>query len=84
MLNYFVLLLQTLSREYIVKTTIKVDEELITKLKKYTGIDETPKLVQRAVRYIIAYEEAVLQAEKTGKREDLRNTIRRLYDDKEQ
>ena len=71
-------------REFIVKTTVKIDEDLLTKLKRYTGIDETPKLVQRAVRYIIAYEEAVLQAEKTGKREDLRNTIRRLYDDKEQ
>lgn len=49
------------------KTTVKIDEELLTKLKRYTGIDETPKLVQRAVRYIIAYEEALLQAEKTGR-----------------
>lgn len=41
------------------KATITIDDDLLFRAKTFSGISENPKLVKRAIEYIIAYEHAV-------------------------
>ena len=62
------------------RITATIDDEKVKGAKEITGIEQNSKLVLRALHYIIAYEEAILHAEKTGNRFDVRQNIRRVYD----
>lgn len=65
------------------KATITIDDDLLFRAKTFSGISENPKLVKRAIEYIIAYEHAVARAEETGNFDDMRITVLRLYDNEE-
>ena len=62
------------------RTTVTIDDETVMGAKEITGIEQNSKLVLRALHYIVAYEEAILHAEKTGNHFDIRRNIRRFYD----
>lgn len=61
------------------KATVTIDDELLYRAKKFSGISGNPQLVERALEYIIAYKQAVARAEETGNPNDLRLTILQLY-----
>lgn len=61
------------------KVTVTIDDELLYRAKKFSGISDNPQLAERALEYIIAYKHAVARAEETGNPNDLRLTILQLY-----
>lgn len=65
------------------RTTVTIDDETVAGAKEITGIEQNSKLVHRALHYIVAYEEGVRHAEKTGDYLDVRRIVRRLYDNEE-
>jgi Arc/MetJ family transcription regulator len=40
------------------RTTITIDDELLAKAKRYTGIEETPALVREALKSLVEREAA--------------------------
>ena len=40
------------------RTTITIDDELLAKAKRYTGIEETPALVREALKSVVEREAA--------------------------
>lgn len=61
------------------KATVTIDDELLYRAKRFSGISDNPQLVKRALEYIIAYEKAAARAEETGNPNDMRLTVLRLY-----
>lgn len=62
------------------KTIVTIDDDLLARAKEFSGVSENPKLIRRAIEYVIAYEKAVLRAEETNDFGEVRRTVRRLYD----
>lgn len=62
------------------KTTVKIDDDLLARAKKFSGVTDNPKLIQRAIEYIIAYEKALIRGEEMNDYDEVRKTVRRLYD----
>ncbi len=64
------------------RTTVTINDDLLAKAKKFSGVSENSKLIRQAIRFIIAKEKAVRYAEQTGNRKDLRDMMFQLYDSK--
>ena len=62
------------------RTTVNIADDLLAKAKQFSGESENPELIRRAVKFIIAREKAIRHAERTGNRQDMRDTMRKLYD----
>ena len=62
------------------RATVTIDDDLLSRAKEFSGISENPKLIRRAIEYIIAYEQAIARANETGNFDDMRLTVQRLYD----
>lgn len=63
------------------RSTVTIADDLLEKAKQFSGESENPELIRRIVRFIIAWEKAFRHAERTGNRQDMRDTIKKLYDD---
>ena len=62
------------------RTTVTIDDDLLERVKGYTGITDTKTLVRRAVEYIIAYEKGVARTHETGDLRDVGRVVRELYE----
>lgn len=62
------------------KTTVKIDDDLLARAKKFSGVTDNPKLIKRAIEYIIAYQKALIRGEEMNDYDEVRKTVRRLYD----
>lgn len=62
------------------KTTVTIDDDLLARAKKFSGVTEDPELIERAIEYVIAYEKALLRGEEMNDYDEVRKTVRRLYD----
>ena len=62
------------------KTTVKIDDDLLARAKKFSGVTDNPKLIQRSIEYIIAYQKALIRGEEMNDYDEVRKTVRRLYD----
>ncbi len=62
------------------RTTLTIDDDMLERAKEFSGISENAKLVRRAVEYIIAFERGNALARETGNIDDVRLTVRKLFD----
>ena len=62
------------------KTRITIDDDLLRRAKMFSGIENNPKLIQRSIEYIVAYEKAKRRAAEKNDFHEVRRTVRRLYD----
>ena len=62
------------------RATVTIDDELLYRAKEFSGISDNPKLIRRAIEYIIAYEHAIARGTETGSFDEIRRTVKRLYD----
>ena len=62
------------------KTSVTVDDDLLRRAKMFSGIENNPKLIQRSIEYIVAYEKAKRRAREMNDYHEVRRTVRRLYD----
>ena len=62
------------------RTTVTIDDNMLERAKEFSGISENPKLVCRAIEYIIAFEKGNALARETGNIDDVRLTVRKLFD----
>ena len=63
------------------RTTLTIDDDLMERAKEFSGISENPELVRRAIEYIIAFEKGNALARETGNIDDVRLTVRKLFDE---
>lgn len=62
------------------KTSVTIDDDLLRRAKLFSGIENNPKLIQRSIEYIIAYEIAKRRGREMNDYDEIRKTVRRLYD----
>ena len=62
------------------KTRVTIDDDLLRRAKMFSGIENNPKLIQRSIEYIVAYEKAKRRAREMNDYDEVRKTVQRLYD----
>ncbi|MCJ9672655.1 MULTISPECIES: type II toxin-antitoxin system VapB family antitoxin [unclassified Neorhizobium] len=62
------------------RTTITIDDELLDKARKYTGVTETPTLIRLALEGLVQREAARRLAQLGGSAPDLVAPPRRRFD----
>ena len=62
------------------KTRVTIDDDLLRRAKLFSGIESNPKLIQRSIEYIIAYEIAKRRGREMNDYDEVRKTVQRLYD----
>lgn len=65
------------------KLTVTIDDELVEEAKYTSRISDTQSLIRRALEYIVAYQHAELEYERTGEIEASNRKLRQLYDGEE-
>ncbi len=63
------------------RTTVTIDDELLEKARKYTGIGETPTLVRRGLEALVQREAARRLARLGGSQPDLQPVRRHRGED---
>lgn len=65
------------------RTTIDIDDKIVSVAREYTGVEDNSELVRRAIRFVIAKQRAKKIGKQTGNRQDMKDAFGRLYADVE-